>query len=84
MEKGHTDIRKLLNNLEGSIFNQEHVVTLLYNMLCSIKFLHSANIFHRDLKPANFLVNNKCNVKICDFGLARSVPEKSELSKAIE
>lgn len=28
---------------------------------------------HRDLKPANVLVNEDCTVKLCDFGLARSI-----------
>jgi serine/threonine protein kinase len=28
---------------------------------------------HRDLKPRNLLVNSNCDLKICDFGLARSV-----------
>jgi len=35
--------------------------------------LHSAEVLHRDLKPANVLINEDCTVKICDFGLARSV-----------
>jgi mitogen-activated protein kinase 1/3 len=38
-----------------------------------VKYLHSANVLHRDLKPANVLVNEDCSVKICDFGLARSI-----------
>ena len=42
-------------------------------MLCAVKYLHSANVIHRDLKPANVLVNEDCTVKICDFGLARSI-----------
>ena len=42
----------------------------------SIKYLHSANIIHRDLKPANVLINSKgLAVKICDFGLSRTVEE---------
>jgi mitogen-activated protein kinase 1/3 len=46
---------------------------VVYNLLCAVKYLHSANVIHRDLKPANVLVNEDCSVKICDFGLARSI-----------
>lgn len=46
---------------------------MVYNLLCAVKYLHSANVIHRDLKPANVLVNEDCSVKICDFGLARSI-----------
>ena len=45
----------------------------MYNTLCGLKYLHSADVLHRDLKPANILFNDDCSVKICDFGLARAV-----------
>lgn len=35
--------------------------------------MHNADIVHRDLKPANVLVNQNCDLKVCDFGLARSI-----------
>ena len=48
---------------------------ILYNIVCALKFLHSANIMHRDIKTSNILVDEDCNIKICDFGLSRSMSE---------
>ena len=50
-----------------------HIQTIIYNICIGLKYLHSAEILHRDLKPANILLNEDCTVKICDFGLARSI-----------
>ena len=49
------------------------IKTLTYNILTGIKYLHSSEVLHRDLKPANVLINEDCSVKICDFGLSRSI-----------
>jgi serine/threonine protein kinase len=46
---------------------------IVYNLLCGLKWVHSAEILHRDIKPSNILINEDCHIKICDFGLARSV-----------
>lgn len=40
-----------------------------------MKYIHSANVLHRDLKPSNLLINSNCDLRICDFGLARLVPK---------
>ena len=45
----------------------------MYQTLRALKSIHSADIVHRDLKPANLLLNANCDLKVCDFGLARSV-----------
>ncbi|CAD6196885.1 unnamed protein product [Caenorhabditis auriculariae] len=42
-----------------------------YQMLCAIKHLHNSGIIHRDLKPSNIVVNDRCVLKVLDFGLAR-------------
>jgi len=48
-----------------------HFQSFIYQTLCGLKYIHSANVIHRDLKPGNLLVNADCELKICDFGLAR-------------
>ena len=33
--------------------------------------MHEKNVLHRDVKPANVLINDKGEVKLCDFGMSR-------------
>ena len=51
--------------------SDSHYQYFLYQILRGLKYIHSANVLHRDLKPGNLLVNADCELKICDFGLAR-------------
>ncbi|XP_050409210.1 mitogen-activated protein kinase 1 [Patella vulgata] len=63
-----TDMYKLLKTQQLS---NDHVCYFLYQILRGLKYIHSANVLHRDLKPSNLLLNTTCDLKICDFGLAR-------------
>ena len=55
----------------GQPLTDAHFQSFIYQILCGLKYIHSANVLHRDLKPGNLLVNADCELKICDFGLAR-------------
>ncbi|KAJ5087169.1 Mitogen-activated protein kinase HOG1 [Penicillium angulare] len=44
-----------------------------YQIMRGLKYIHSAGVVHRDLKPSNILIDENCDLKICDFGLARIV-----------
>lgn len=89
----------------GQPLSDAHFQSFVYQTLCGLKYIHSANVLHRDLKPGafvsslsfflsfllpssgkkeritnllllsnavgNLLVNADCELKICDFGLAR-------------
>jgi len=71
LEYADSDLKKILkSNLSLKIL---HIQTMIYNLLSAVKFLHESKVIHRDLKPANVLVNEDCTVKLCDFGLARSL-----------
>jgi len=51
----------------------------IYQVLRALKYIHSANVLHRDLKPSNLLVNSNCDLKVCDFGLARGVLDNDQM-----
>lgn len=75
MQVSETDLKTLIELGPRSGMSHEHIKIILYNTLCALKFMHSCNVVHRDLKPANILINNSCQVMICDYGLARTLPE---------
>jgi mitogen-activated protein kinase 1/3 len=71
------DLNQIFNQKAGDL-SEDRAITLVYNILLSLKFIHTAGVVHRDLKPANILVNAQCEVKLCDFGLARTLSAGDE------
>lgn len=65
-----TDLHHIIKSAQP--LSNDHCKFFLFQLLRGLKYLHSANVLHRDLKPGNLLVNANCELKICDFGLART------------
>lgn len=65
-----TDLTRVLRSKIN--LSNDHIRWLAYQLLRGVHYIHSANVFHRDLKPSNILINAACDLRICDFGLARA------------
>ncbi|XP_019409296.1 PREDICTED: mitogen-activated protein kinase 15 isoform X2 [Crocodylus porosus] len=75
-ESMETDLHAVIK--KGSLLKDIHKCYILYQLLKATKFIHSGNVIHRDQKPSNILLDTDCFVKLCDFGLARSLCQLHE------
>ena len=72
-----TDLNRVIKSKQK--LTDEHIQYFIYQILRAFLYIHSARIIHRDLKPSNILLNENCDVKLCDFGLSRNLSkEKGE------
>jgi len=70
------DLHQIIRSQQA--LSDAHLQYFIYQICRGLKFIHSANVIHRDLKPGNLLVNADCELKICDFGLARGLLTEPE------
>ncbi|CAG9764072.1 unnamed protein product [Ceutorhynchus assimilis] len=80
MEKLKGDMLEMILSHEKGRLNERVTKFLITQILVALKHLHSKNIVHCDLKPENVLLNSDAEfpqVKLCDFGFARIIGEKS-------
>ncbi|XP_052016790.1 mitogen-activated protein kinase 15 [Apodemus sylvaticus] len=75
-ESMDTDLNAVIQ--KGRLLKDIHKRCIFYQLLRATKFIHSGRVIHRDQKPANVLLDSACRVKLCDFGLARSLSDLPE------
>ena len=60
MDYVETDLAKVIKSDNKCKLDKSHVRNIIYNLLCALNFLSTANVIHRDLKPGNILMNKYC------------------------
>ncbi len=78
--RAETDLHAVIR---ANILEDIHKRYVLYQLLKALYYLHTADLIHRDIKPSNLLLNSDCHVKLCDFGLCRSVAEANAASAPV-
>ena len=59
---------------EQRVFQPDEIATWMSQLCDALDYAHThANVIHCDLKPANLMVNQRGDLKITDFGIARSL-----------
>ncbi|CAI0414649.1 unnamed protein product [Linum tenue] len=76
-----TDLHQIIRS--GQALTDDHCQYFLYQLLRGLRYVHSANVLHRDLKPSNLLLNANCDLKIGDFGLARTTSETDFMTEYV-
>ncbi|KAL6506336.1 Mitogen-activated protein kinase ntf6 [Orobanche gracilis] len=76
-----TDLHQIICSSQE--LTEDHCQYFLYQLLRGLKYIHSACVLHRDLKPSNLLLNSNCDLKICDFGLARTNSETDFMTEYV-
>lgn len=66
------DLKSILEDMPEPFLSSE-IKQLLLQLTSGLAYLHSLYILHRDLKTSNILLNNRGQLKIADFGMARYV-----------
>ncbi|KAG9102711.1 hypothetical protein FRC06_001387 [Ceratobasidium sp. 370] len=65
------DLKQLLTQMPAP-FLQSEIKTLLRQLISAVAHCHANWVLHRDLKTSNLLMNNRGQIKVADFGLART------------
>ncbi|UCD57114.1 MAG: serine/threonine protein kinase, partial [Candidatus Hydrogenedentota bacterium] len=67
---------------EKGRLDPDEAVRIITQAAQGIEHAHENNIIHRDIKPSNIIIDKRSNVKVMDFGLARSTEKRSKLTQS--
>src|SRR5437899_6565545 len=69
-------LSNLRTEKEQRVFEPDEIATWISQLCDTLDYAHNhANVIHCDLKPANLMVNQRGDLKVTDFGIARSLTD---------
>ena len=74
--KGET-LAEYIETTTGPI-PERRAISIFLKILDAVGYAHERHILHRDIKPSNFIINEENDIKILDFGIAKTIDGSSK------
>lgn len=69
-----------IRNVTGPI-PEERTIDIFIKVLEAMSHIHKKKIIHRDIKPSNIMINDKSEIRLLDFGIAKNTENDPTLTK---
>lgn len=64
------NIDRYVESIPRTLLRVQKICRMLYPVLDALDYIHSKGIVHMDIKPSNIMVENSCNIRLMDLGIA--------------
>ena len=73
-------LNQYIKNVTGPI-PENKAVDIFIMILDAMSYIHKKNIIHRDIKPSNIMINDKSDIRLLDFGIAKNTEKDAMLTQ---